>query len=123
MRAWMYLGVAACLAGLGAVRYAAVPSSHEAAAWQLANPEDGKVADGVFVSDYFDLSYRLPEGWTEGLVGPEPSQSGYYVLGTWAPKHDFAGTVLVVAQDMFFAPESSEAKNVVAESRQVMSTV
>jgi hypothetical protein len=123
MRTWIYLGVAVCLAGLGAVRYGAVPSSYDAAAWQSANPEDGKVADGVFVSDYFDLSYRLPEGWTEGLAGPEPSQSGYYVLGTWAPKHDFVGTVLVAAQDMFFAPESSEAKNVVAESRRVMSAV
>jgi hypothetical protein len=123
MRAWICLGVAACLAGLGAARYAAAPPSHDAAAWQSANPEDGKVADGVFVSDYFDLSYRLPEGWTEGLAGPEPSQSGYYVLGTWAPKHDFVGAVLVAAQDMFFAPESSEAKNVVAESRRVMSAV
>src|SRR6267378_919270 len=123
MRTWVYLGVAACLAGLGAVRYGAVPSSYDAAAWQSANPEDGKVADGVFVSDYFDLSYRLPEGWTEGLAGPGPTQSGYYVLGTWAPKRDFVGTVLVVAQDMFFAPESSEAKNVVAEFRQVMSAV
>ena len=123
MRTWVYLGVAACLAGLGAVRYGAVPSSYDAAAWQSANPEDGKVADGVFVSDYFDLSYRLPEGWTEGLAGPGPTQSGYYVLGTWAPKHEFVGTVLVVAQDMFFAPESSEVKNVVAEFRQVMSAV
>jgi hypothetical protein len=123
MRTWIYLGVAACLAGLGAVRYGAVPSSYDAAAWQSANPEDGKVADGVFVSDYFDLSYRLPEGWTEGLAGPGPTQFGYYVLGTWAPKHDFVGTVLVVAQDMFFAPESSEAKNVVAEFRQAMSAV
>src|SRR5882672_67692 len=124
MRVWIYLGVAACLAGLGAVRYGAAPSSHDAAvAWQSANPENGKVADGVFVSDYFDLSYRLPEGWTEGLAGPEPTQSGYYVLGTWAPKDDLVGTVLVVAQDMFFAPDSSEAKNVVAEFRQVMSAV
>jgi hypothetical protein len=123
MRTWIYLGVAACLAGLGAVRYGAVPSSYDAAAWQSANPEDGKVADGVFVNDYFDLSYRLPEGWTEGLAGPEPTQSGYYVLGTWAPKRDLVGTVLVVAQDMFFAPDSSEARNIVAEFRQVMSAV
>ena len=105
------------------MRYGAAPLSYDAAAWQSANPEDGKVADGVFVSDYFDLSYRLPEGWSEGLAGPEPTQSGYYVLGTWAPEHDLVGTVLVVAQDMFFAPESSEVKNVVAEFRQVMSAV
>jgi hypothetical protein len=124
MRIWMYLGVAACLVGLGAVLHGAMPSSQGASVVQSANPEDGKVADGVFVSDYFDLSYRLPDGWTEGLAGPDPSQSGYYVLGTWAPKRDFAGTVLVVAQDMFFAPDSSDdVKNVVAEFRQVMSAV
>jgi len=124
MRIWIYLGVAACLAGVGAVLHGAMPSSHGAGVFQSANPEDVKVADGIFVSDYFDLSYRLPEGWTEGLAGPDPSQSGYYVLGTWAPKRDFAATVLVVAQDMFFAPESSDdVKNVVAEFRQVMSAV
>ena len=124
MRTWIYLGVAACLAGLGAVRYGAVPSSYDAAAWQSANPEDGKVIGGVFVSDYFNLSYRLSDELTEGLAGPPPSQSGYYVLGTWTPKRDFAETVLVVAQDMFFAPDpSDDVKNVVAEFRQVMSAV
>ena len=46
------------------------------------------------------------------------------MLGTWIPKRDFAGTVLVVAQDMFFAPDpSDDVKNVVAEFRQVMSAV
>jgi hypothetical protein len=124
MRVWLYLGIAVCLAGIGAVLHGTMPLSRGAKIVQSANPEDGKVTDGVFVSDYFNLSYRLPDGWTEGLAGPAPSQSGYYVLGTWAPKHDFAGTVLVVAQDMFFAPDSSDdVKNVVAEFRQVMSTV
>jgi Gram-negative bacterial TonB protein C-terminal len=124
MRVWLYLGIAVCLAGIGAVLHGAMPSSRDARIVQSANPEDGKVIGGVFVSDYFNLSYRLPDGWTEGLAGPAPSQSGYYVLGTWAPKHDFAGTVLVVAQDMFFAPDSSDdVKNVVAEFRQVMSAV
>jgi Gram-negative bacterial TonB protein C-terminal len=124
MRIWKYLGVAVCLAGVGAVLHGAVLSPHGAVASQSANPEDGKVVDGVFVSDYFNLSYRLPDGWTEGLAGPDPSQSGYYVIGTWAPKRDFAGTVLVVAQDMFFAPDrSDDVKNVVAEFRQVMSAV
>ena len=124
MRVWLYLGIAVCLAGIGAVLHGTMPSSQRAKIVQSANPEDGKVIDGVFVSDYFNLSYRLPDGWTEGLAGPAPSQSGYYVLGTWTPKHDFAGTVLVVAQDMFFAPDSSDdVKNVVAEFRQVMSAV
>jgi hypothetical protein len=124
MRVWIYLGVVVCLAGMGAVLHGAMPSSRDAVVWQSANPEDGKVVDGVFVSDYFNLSYRFPDGWTEGLAGPDPSQSGYYVLGTWAPKRDFAGAVLVVAQDMFFAPDpSDDVKNVVAEFRQVISAV
>jgi Gram-negative bacterial TonB protein C-terminal len=124
MRVWLYLGIAACLAGIGAVLHGTVPSSRDAKIVQSVNPDDGKVIDGVFVSDYFNLSYRLPEGWTEGLAGPDPSPSGYYVLGAWSPQHDFAGTVLVVAQDMFFAPDSSDdVKNVVAEFRQVMSAV
>jgi Gram-negative bacterial TonB protein C-terminal len=124
MRVWLYLGIAVCLAGVGAVLQGAMPPSQRAKMVQSANPEDGKVIDGVFVSDYFNLSYRLPDGWTEGLAGPPPSQSGYYVLGTWTPKRDFAGTVLAVAQDMFFAPDSSDdVKNVVAGFRQVMSAV
>src|SRR2546430_1959635 len=124
MRVWLYLGIVVCLAGIGAVLHGAMPPSQGAKIVQSANPEDGKVIDGVFVSDYFNLSYRLPDGWTEGLAGPPPSQSGYHVLGTWAPKHDFAGTVLVVAQDMFFAPDSSDdVKSVVAGFRQVMSAV
>jgi hypothetical protein len=124
MRVWQSLGIAVCLAGIGAVLHGTMPSSRGAKIVEAANPEDGKVIDGTFVSDYFNLSYRLPDGWTEGVAGPPPSLSGYYVLGTWTPKRDFAGTVLVVAQDMFFAPDSSDdVKNVVAEFRQVMSAV
>ena len=109
---------------MGVELHGAMPSSRGAGVFQSPNPEDGKVVDGVYLSDYFDLSYRLPEEWAEGLPGPDPSQSGYYTLGTWAPKRDFAGTVLVVAQDMFFAPDSSDdVKSVVAEFRQVMSGV
>ena len=118
------MGIAACLAGTAAVIPVAILSSRNAIVVQSANPEDVHVADGVFVSDYFDLSYRVPDGWTEGLPGPSPSQSGYYVLGTWVPKRDFGGTVLIVAQDMFFATDASDdLKNVVAEIRKVMSSV
>jgi len=124
MRVWLYLGIAVCLAGIGAVLHGAMPSSRDARIFQSANPEDVKVTGEVFVSDYFNLAYRLSDELTEGLAGPPPSQSGYYVLGTWTPKRDFAGTVLVVAQDMFFAPDASDdVKNVVAEFRQVMSAV
>jgi Gram-negative bacterial TonB protein C-terminal len=124
MRVWLYMGIAVCLAGIGAALHGAMPRFHGTKIVESANPEDGKSIGGIFVSDYFNLSYRLPDGLTEGLPGPPPSQSGYYVLGTWTPKRDFAGTVLVVAQDMFFAPDASdEVKNVVAEFRQVMLAV
>ena len=122
MRVWIYLGIAACLAGMATVVPVAILSSRNVV--KAPNPEDVQVADGVFVSDYFDLAYRAPGGWTEGLPGPNPSQSGYYVLGTWVPKQDFDGTVLIVAQDTFFAAETpNDVKNVVTEVRQVMSTV
>ena len=123
MRISLYLGIAACLAGMGVVLHGAILSSRDAGFVQ-SNPEAVSITDGGLVSDYFDLSYRLPEGWAEGLPGPPPSQSGYYVLGTWAPKGDFAGTILVAAQDMFFEPDSSDdVKDIVAQFRQVMSTV
>jgi hypothetical protein len=118
------MGIAACLAGTAAVVPVAILSSRNAIVVQSANPEDVHVAAGVFVSDYFDLSYRVPDGWTEGLPGPSPSQYGYYVLGTLVPKHDFGGSVLIVAQDMFFAADTSDdVKDVVAEIRKVMSSV
>jgi hypothetical protein len=49
----------------------------------------------------------LPPGWTEGIAGPGPSQSGYYVLSTFVPAGEFTGTILIVAQDMFFAAKPS----------------
>jgi hypothetical protein len=114
----------ACVAAISAACLGAILSFHNVSVVQLANPEDVHVVDGVFVSDYFGLRYRVPDGWSEGLRGPDPSQSGYYVLGTWVPKRDFGGTILVVAQDMFFAPDASDdVKNVVAGFRQVMSSV
>src|SRR5262249_39335810 len=124
MRVWIHLGIAACLAGMAAALPVAILSSRIAGVVKAENPEDVRLADGAFVSDYFDLSYRVPDGWTDGLPGPSPSQSGYYVLGTWIPKHEFEGTVLIVAQDMFFAGDTSDnVKNVIAEARQVMSSV
>lgn len=70
---------------------------------QMPLPEDGRVLGGIYVNDYFDLSYPLPEGWTEGLQGPDPSDSGYYVLSELVPQSEPGATILVAAQDMFFA--------------------
>jgi Gram-negative bacterial TonB protein C-terminal len=79
-------------------------------AWQrsvatapMTYPDDGAVSDGVYTNAYFNLSYPLPPGWTEGTAGPPPSQSGYYVIRTVAPTGDLTGTLLIAAQDMFFA--------------------
>jgi hypothetical protein len=99
-------------------------------------PEDGRVRDGTYVNDYFDLSYPLPEGWTEGLPGADPSDTGYYVLSELIPQSDATATILITAQDMFFAskspppypsPQAGEGRVGVAEMvhdfRQAMSEV
>jgi TonB family protein len=123
MRILLYLGIAGCLAGMGVAFNSAILSSRDADSAE-SNPGALSVTDDGFVSDYFDLSYRLPPGWAEGLPGPPPSQSGYYVLGNWTSKNAIAGTVLVAAQDKFFEPDSpDDLTSVVAQFRQVMSAV
>src|SRR5215510_12214154 len=71
----------------------------------LARPDDGTVANGSYTNQYFDVSYPLLPGWTEGLAGPEPSYTGYYVLKSLVPEGEFNGMILVAAQDQFFAPQ------------------
>jgi hypothetical protein len=108
---------AVTVAGVGVARYSAAPD-------RAAHPEDGQVTNGSYISDYFNLAYRLPEGWTAGLPGPAPSDSGYYVLGTWIPQGDLAGTILVSAQDMLFSEKSDDdVRAIAADFRQVMSSV
>ena len=68
-----------------------------------ANPEGGRVASAAYTNAYFGLSYPLPADWTEGLAGPPASQSGAYVLASLVPKGELAGTMLIAAQDAFFA--------------------
>jgi hypothetical protein len=76
---------------------------------RLPDPERGTLTNDVYVNRYFDLVYPLPPGWKPGLDGPPPSNGGYYVLSTPAPEGDATGTMLIAAQDMFFAaqPEAS----------------
>jgi hypothetical protein len=97
---------------------AALPASHPAShpsktlngseASAFAGPEDGSVTNGAYASKYFALSYPLPAGWTGGLPGPPPSESGYYVLGSLKPSETFQGsskgTILIAAWDLFFVP-------------------
>jgi len=97
MYRWWGLAVLACLAcALAVPRCGAIVSP--------VNPEDGKVAQGQYTNEYFKIAYPLPADWNEDLEGPAPSYSGYYVL-TALKGSGRLGTMLIVAQDEFFAAE------------------
>jgi len=72
----------------------------------MAIPEDGTVANGRYTNRYFDLAYPLLQGWATDLAGPDPSDSGYYVLTSLVPTDEVDGTILIAAQDLFFAAQS-----------------
>jgi hypothetical protein len=121
-RLLLLAGVAILLAGWLLWRYDAVPFGNIAVNMPL--PEDGKVANGIYVNDYFDLSFPLPEGWTEGESGPEPSNFGYYVLRSLIPRSEVNATILIAAQDMFFARgPHGDISEVVHDFRQAMSQI
>jgi hypothetical protein len=71
-------------------------------------PEGGSVAASTYNNKYFAVTYPLPPGWTQKYYGPPPSDSGYYVLAQLRPagtgdKMGTRGTILITAQDVFFA--------------------
>src|ERR1700730_7109467 len=86
-------------------------------AWSSASdsvtplPEGGSVSNNVFSNQYFGMNYALPPGWTQKFEGPPPSNSGRYVLVQIRPavtyKGSTRGSILITAQDMFFAPQPS----------------
>jgi hypothetical protein len=116
--------VATSLASWLGWRYGAVIVPYGTVMSPMPVPEDGKVLGGIYVNDYFDLSYPLPEGWTEGLTGPEPSDAGYYVLNSFVPQSEQNAAIMIVAQDMFFASKShSNVAELVHDFRQAMSEV
>jgi hypothetical protein len=118
------VGVACGSAGWLAARYGAAISSNATVTSHMPFPEDGKVQGGTYVNDYFGLSFSLPEGWTEGEPGPGPSDAGYYVLTSLLPKSELNATILIAAQDMFFAPGShGDMAEVVHNFRQAMSEI
>src|SRR5215831_14997693 len=100
-------------------------------AWQVAPaeeqvpyPDQVTVKEGTFASAYFDFSYPLPPGWTEGLAGPEPSLTAYYVLKMFVPAGKFDAMVLVAAQDLFFMAkpfaDATEMAQDIARSRSAL---
>jgi hypothetical protein len=116
--------VATSLASWLGWRYGAVIVPYGTVMSPIPVPEDGKVLGGTYVNDYFDLSYPLPEGWTEGLAGPDPSDAGYYVLSSFVPQSEQNAAIMITAQDMFFAPQShSNVAEMVRDFRQAMSEV
>ena len=71
-----------------------------------AVPEAGAVQGGTYENPYFGLALRLPAGWSEGLPGPPPSLSGYYVLASLHAATQGQGDVLIAAQDLFFGDKT-----------------
>lgn len=118
------LAVATSLVSWLGWRHGAVTLPYGTVVSPMPLPEDGKVVGGTYVNKYFDLSYPLPEGWTEGLPGPEPSDAGYYVLSSLVPTAEPNAAILIGAQDMFFASKSyADAAEMVRDFRQAMSEV
>jgi len=110
--------------GLFAWWYGSSLLSHGAVPSAMPTPEGGAVVNGRYSNRYFDLSYPLPEGWTEGLAGPQPSGTGYYVLSSLAPTGELDATMLIAAQDMFFAPKPhSDAAAEASDFRESMARI
>jgi hypothetical protein len=126
MRRPVHIAAVACLAGSLAVvlawRYGEtlLPFAVTSA---TPDPQDGKVAGGAYTNAYFGLSYPLPEGFAEGLAGPDPSHSGYYVLGNFVAQHAGAGMILVAAQDTFFDEARRDLAEVASEMRNTMAQI
>ena len=92
-----YLASVVCLASALAQQSALV---------RMVRPHEGTISNAIYTNKYFDLSYPLPSGWMEGMAGPAPSQSGHYVLSTLMPVGEPAGSILIAAQDTFFAAKA-----------------
>lgn len=66
-------------------------------------PEDGAVSRNAYRSAYFGFAYPLLSDWIEDVKGPPPSASGYYSLAALKPRDALTATLLIAAQDNFFA--------------------
>jgi len=126
MRRVLYLSVAvfACVAGWLAWQTGAAIFHRGTATFFKIDPDDAKIADGSYANQYFGLTYPLPQGWTAGERGPDPSQSGYYVLATLIPASGRNAAILIAAQDMFFATEEhGDVADSARDFRQAMSNI
>jgi hypothetical protein len=111
------LGAFVCLVG-------ALAWHQTGATAPLPRPPEGTVTNGIYTNKYFDLSYPLPSGWTEGMAGPGPSHTAYYVLSALIPAGEQAGMILIAAQDNFFAAKAfSDPKAMAIEVGRAMSEI
>jgi len=124
MRRLLHLGAVAFLAiaGMLAWRYGEtlLPFAVTSA---TPDPQDGKVAGGAYTNAYFDLTYPLPQGFAEGLAGPDPSHAGYYVLASFVAQNAGAGTILIAAQDAFFDETHRDLAKAASEMRDTMAQI
>jgi hypothetical protein len=71
-------------------------------------PEGASVANSMFSSPYFGITYPLPDKWYQKYYGPPPSETGFYTLAELVPVDATANSVRghmeIFAQDMFFSP-------------------
>jgi hypothetical protein len=120
----LLLGVVTVLGSGLAWRHGAVTFPDGLVTPPMPVPEDGRVLSGIYVNEYFDLSFPLPEGWKEGNAGPVPSDAGYYVLGSLIPRSELNATILIAAQDLFFAEKPyGDMAEMARDFRQAMSDV
>jgi hypothetical protein len=89
----------------------------------LPDPQNGRVAGGTYTNAYFGLAYPVPRGFVEGLAGPDPSHSGYYVLANIVSQVEGAGTILIAAQDTFFDSAHHDVAKAASETRDTMAQI
>src|SRR4051812_41307451 len=87
------------------------------------DPQNGRVTGDSYTNSYFGLSYPVPKDFAEGLAGPDPSPSGYYVLANLVSRVESAGTILVAAQDKFFNEARRDLATTAGEMRDTMAQI
>jgi hypothetical protein len=124
MRRLLHLGAGAFLAIVGMLAWRYGETFLPFAVMSvMPDPQDGRVSSGVYTNAYFGLSYPLPEGFAEGLAGPDPSHSGYYVLASFVPQAVGAGSILIAAQDTLFDEAHRDLTKAAGEMRDTMAQI
>jgi hypothetical protein len=79
------------------------------------------LVDGAYMNAYFGIAYPLMPEWTLGALSPPPSQAGDYVLVTLVPTGEITATIVMTAQDKFFAEKHLDAAAEVGDFRRALS--